>query len=422
MIGSEGVSVSQLNMLISDTLKRESRLRNISVTGEISGFKNHFATGHWYFSLKDEFAAISCVMFRQNTLRAALRPKDGDRVTISGYVEMFTRDGKVQLYAMAMKPAGLGSLYEQFEALKQKLQGEGLFDPGRKKVLPQYPQKVAVITSASGAALHDILNVSGQRNPGIPIVVVPSGVQGPGAAKELCAALKAAQALPQVDVIILARGGGSQEYLWCFNDEELARTIAACPVPVVSGVGHEVDFTICDYVADFRASTPSNAAEVVFPDRSELREKTKYARARMARAMNERIHEAQLRTHEVRDRLQRLSPERRIHLLTEQTHASAGKMEAAVTRILSQRQEKLRMDRARMEFGLQKRMQASEAALQQARVRLEAISPLKVLDRGYALVYDPQERLLPDAARAAQEKEMTLRFRDGRVAVIRKES
>ena len=212
---NEGLSVSELNLVILESLRREPRLRNVTVTAEISGFKHYLSSGHWYFALKDAQASIPCVMFRQNTVHAALKPKDGDRVTVNGYVELYPRDGRVQFYILSLKAAGVGSLHEQFEALKQKLEAEGLFDPGRKRILPQIPKKVAVITSASGAALHDILSVSGMRNPSIPIVLIPSAVQGEGAGAELAAAVRKVSALRDVDVVLIGRGGGSQEDLWC---------------------------------------------------------------------------------------------------------------------------------------------------------------------------------------------------------------
>ena len=417
----EGISVSELNTLIAESLRREPRLRNVSVTGEISGFKHHLASGHWYFALKDRDAAISCVMFRQNTFHASLRPKDGDQVTVTGYVEIYPRDGKVQLYAMGMKAAGIGSLWEQFEALKQKLQAEGLFDSGRKRLLPQIPRKVAVITSGSGAALHDILNVSGMRNPAIPIVVIPSSVQGPDAPKELIRALRRVTEIPEVDAVIIGRGGGSAEDLWCFNDEGLARAVAACPVPVVSGVGHEVDFTICDYVADVRASTPSNAAEIVFPDRNELRGRVRLMRTGLDRAMNSRISGAMLRVHEAREKLQRMSPEQHLHDLTDRAHRSRQTLERCMALRIREEEENARQVRARMSFAMDRMIQSREFQIRQARTRLEAISPLKVLDRGYALVYDTDGKVLPDAESAKGQKKIRIRFRDGEVEALGKE-
>ena len=278
------ISVSELNLLIAEAIRREPRVRSVTVRGEVSGFRPHLASGHWYFSLKDEESAVSCVMFRQNNIRAGIRPRDGDRVLVSGYVDVYPKNGSYQLYAMSLRPDGTGDLFLQFEELKRKLSAEGLFDPARKRVLPMVPRKVAVVTSASGAAWQDILNVSAMRNPSVPIVLVPVTVQGVRAAAEIAAGIRAANEQTDADVLIVARGGGSAEDLWCFNDEAVARAVAASRIPVVSGVGHEIDTTICDLAADVRASTPSNAAEIVFPDRKELRGRTEALRAGLRRA------------------------------------------------------------------------------------------------------------------------------------------
>ena len=417
-----GFSVSELNQLIADRLRTEPGLRNVRVTAEVSGFKHHLASGHWYFSLKDSQAAISCVMFRQNTFHAAIRPRDGDQITVTGYVEMFARDGRVQLYVTELKAAGVGSLYERFEALKRKLSSEGLFDPARKRLVPRFPRKVAVITSASGAALHDILNVSGQRSPSIPIVLIPSNVQGAAAADELIRALKKVSLVPDVDTVIIARGGGSAEDLWCFNEEGLARAIVSCPVPVVSGVGHETDFTICDYAADYRASTPSNAAEVVFPDRDEILSQLNFFRSSLQKAMNEMIHAFMLRVYACRSRLDHLSPERIIQERIDLIRQSGTRLERSMESTLQRQEEKLIQLRTALEFGTDRMMRTYDFQIQQARTRLRAISPLSVLDRGYALIYDIENRILPDARSAGAKPEMKIRFRDGTLDVLRKET
>ena len=251
------------------------------------------------------------MMFRQNTLKAKIRPKDGDSVLTEGYVDVFPQQGKYQLYVTGIRPAGMGDLFIRLEALKRKLAAEGLFDPGRKRPLPLSPKKVAVITSQSGAALHDILNVSGLRSPSIPIVLIPVTVQGAGAGSEIAAGIRAANGT-DADVIIVARGGGSAEDLWCFNDEAVARAVAGSRKPVVSGVGHEVDFTLCDLAADVRASTPSNAAEIVFPDRRELATRIRLVRTGLVRAEAERLNGAELRMTALIRRLTAQSPEKRI--------------------------------------------------------------------------------------------------------------
>ena len=416
-----GITVTELNRIIGEALHREPRIRMATVTAEVSGFKHHLASGHWYFSLKDAESSISCVMFRQNNIRAELKPRDGDAVTVTGHVEIYSRDGKVQLYVTELRAAGVGTLYERFEALKQKLMLEGLFDPGRKKTLPLVPRKVVVITSASGAALHDILNVSGLRSPAVPIVLIPSGVQGAGAAAEITDALGRVAMVPDADVVILARGGGSPEDLWCFNEEIVARAIDACPLPVVSGVGHETDFTIADYVADVRASTPSNAAEIVFPDREELRERTSFFRVQLIRAATVQIHGCQLRIHETRDRLRRLSPERRLHDLTDRCHQTRQRLERAACGAVGSWETQAGTLRMSLIFGMNQKMTRAENSLSGIRTRLEAVSPMKVLDRGYALVCDTEGHVLPTAVEAAKKEEMLLRFRDGQLVVNRKE-
>ena len=417
-----GLTVTELNRMISEVLKAAPGTRNVTVTAEVSGFKHYISSGHWYFSLKDAESAVSCVMFRQNTLTGAqVRPADGDSVTVTGYVDVYSRDGRMQLYVTTLRPAGSGSLLEQFEALKRKLAAEGLFDPSRKRVLPMRPRRVAVITSASGAALHDILNVSGMRDPSIPVVLVPSGVQGASAAGEILAALKKAERLPDVDVIILARGGGSPEDLWCFNDEALARAVAACPIPTVSGVGHEIDFTLCDYAADVRASTPSNAAEIVFPDRKELRHRVALMRSGLGRSMSGLINTAQLGTAALRQRLQRSSPERKIHDLAEQAQRARGQLTAAIG--LQIETESGLISRLRLEMGHRMERRVEEAASRAASLRtgLKAVSPLGVLERGYALVYNEERKLVTGTEAARRTREMHIRFADGEIPVTRKE-
>ena len=253
-----GISVSELNLMIAEAIRREPRIRSISVCGEVSGFRHHIASGHWYFSLKDAESSISCVMFRQNTFRSSIRPTDGQSVLVTGYVDVYPRNGTYQLYITSMQEAGTGDAYARLEALKRKLFSEGLFDPSRKRILPMLPRKVAVVTSGSGAAWHDILNVSALRNPTVPIVLIPVTVQGAKAAAEIAEGIRTANEQTDADVIIVARGGGSAEDLWCFNEETVARAVAESRIPVVSGVGHEIDTTICDLAADVRASTPSN--------------------------------------------------------------------------------------------------------------------------------------------------------------------
>lgn len=421
MTDGGGISVSELNLIVAEAIRRDYRTRSVTVRGEVSGFKNHLATGHWYFSLKDPDSAVSCVMFRTNTFKAALRPKDGDLVLADGYVDVYPAQGKYQLYVTGLRSAGTGDLFVRLEALKKKLAAEGLFDPGRKRPLPLLPRKVAVVTSESGAALHDILNVSAQRSPSIPIVLVPAAVQGIGAGKEIAAAIRRASRETDADVIIVARGGGSAEDLWCFNEEEVARAVAESRLPVVSGVGHEVDINLCDLAADVRASTPSNAAEIVFPDRRELRGRIGLIRSELCKAHSARIRTEELRTAEIRRRLTAISPEKRIALLMSRTEMCREKLLSGTRILLDRKGQECAAARTALEYGMSRRMTEAEQRVVRLREKMKAVSPLAILGRGYALVYSAEGHLLTRASQAAAEKDMTLQFSDGRVQVMGKD-
>ena len=263
------LTVSDLNEYVRRSLAGDPMLHGIALRGELSNFKP-YASGHWYFSLKDENSRIQCVMFRQYNMALRLRPQDGMRVVLRGSVGLYVSSGSYQFYAEHMQEDGVGELFLRFNALKEKLLKEGLFDPMRKRPLPLLPRAVGIVTSASGAVLHDIKTVSGRRFPGLPLILRPAQVQGEGAAEDLARGLQEIAALPQVDVVIIGRGGGSMEDLWAFNEEILVRAVAACGKPVISAVGHETDTTLCDFAADMRAPTPSAAAELAVPDRAEL--------------------------------------------------------------------------------------------------------------------------------------------------------
>ena len=269
---SNTVSVTELNTIIKGLLDTEPFLSNVFVRGEISNFKAH-SSGHLYFSLKDETGVIRAVMFRSSAVSLPFRPENGMKVIAHGRVSSYVRDGQYQLYADSMEPDGIGSLYIAFEQLKAKLSAEGLFSPDRKKPIPKIPTRIGVITSPTGAAVRDIINITGRRFPMAEIVLYPALVQGIDAAASLRGAVRYFNMTGDVDVIIIGRGGGSIEDLWAFNDEMLARDIAASRIPVISAVGHETDFTICDFVSDVRAPTPSAAAELAVPDSDELKRK-----------------------------------------------------------------------------------------------------------------------------------------------------
>ena len=417
-----GLSVSELNLMISEAVRRDPRTRSVLVRGEVSSFRNQIASGHWYFSLKDAQASITCAMFRNANLKAKIRPKDGDQVLAEGYVDFYAPQGKIQLIVTGLQPAGLGDMYIRLEELKRKLAAEGLFDPGRKRQIPMRPRKVAVVTSQSGAALHDILNVSGMRCPDIPLVLVPVAVQGAGAGKEIAEGIMKADMDTDADVIIVARGGGSAEDLWCFNDEAVARAIAACVKPVVSGVGHEIDTTICDLAADVRASTPSNAAEIVFPDRRELTGRVNLCRSGLIRACMGEMQQAELDLRNAIRRLSALSPEKRITLLMNRKELLWLQLCGTIGAKLDEAGTALNNAKTTLRLSAVNRLKEAEHTSSRLRERLTAVSPMAVLNRGYTLVYDEDERLLTRASEAEKQTGMTLQFADGRVAVTRKET
>lgn len=266
---ANALSVTSLNEYVRKTLAYDPMLQNVGLRGEISNFKAHSA-GHWYFTLKDEKSRIACVQFRQNNMMQSFLPRDGMKVLLQGSVSLYTATGSYQFYVESMKQDGQGELYEKFLRLKEKFQEEGVFDPSRKKPLPLFPNKVGIISSRTGAVLHDIYNVSRRRCASIPLVLRPSLVQGENAANDIVQAIKELEAIEDIDVIIIARGGGNLEDLWPFNEEIVVRAIYSYEKVVVSSIGHETDYSLSDLVADVRASTPSVAAELVIPDKAAL--------------------------------------------------------------------------------------------------------------------------------------------------------
>ncbi|MCI6290244.1 MAG: exodeoxyribonuclease VII large subunit [Clostridiales bacterium] len=357
------ITVSELNEYVRVSLAGDPLLRCIRVTGEISGYKQHIS-GHRYFSLKDEKARIQCVMFRQNAQSLLFQPRDGMRVTITGAVSLFVRDGAYQLYAETMEQQGAGNLFQQFEALKRKLMAEGLFDPARKRELPFRPTVIGVATSKTGAAVRDIIRVAKRRDPGVGIVVAPCSVQGERAADEIVKSIRLLNRQGQAQVLLVGRGGGSMEDLWPFNEEKVARAIAESRIPVISCVGHETDFTIADFVADVRAATPSMAAEMAVPVRAELEN----ARQALSRRL--------LRSLESGQRLRRLR--------LEKCMASAALSDPA--RLTAGPREKTALSEKRLREAMAKRLSTESARLSELNRTLRAVSPQAVLDRGYAAV------------------------------------
>mgnify|MGYP003105100571 CR=1 FL=1 len=357
------LTVSQLNEYVRRSLASDPMLRGLCLTGELSNFKRH-TSGHWYFTLKDEEAAINCAMFRQSAMGVRFRPENGQRVRLFGSVGLYARTGSYQFYAEAMEPDGVGELYLRFEALKRKLEAEGLFDASLKKPLPLLPRGVGIVTSKTGAVVHDIARVSWRRYPGMPLYLCPVKVQGEGAAAEIASAIRLLDGFAQAEVIIVGRGGGSMEDLWAFNEEIVARAIARCRKPVISAVGHETDVTIADFVADVRAPTPSAAAELAVPEREALAETMRALARRLERACVLQLSQKQLRLAGVCKRLEACSP--------------ASARERASARVTAAR--------AAMTAAMQRALLRREHALRPASLRLSAAGPVQTMRRGYAVV------------------------------------
>ncbi len=284
------LTVSQLNTYIKSIIEGDVNLNNVFIEGEISNFKNHYSSGHLYFSLKDEDSVIKCVMFNRAACRLKFLPENSMKVICFGKVSVYPRDGQYQIYIEDMQPTGVGALALAYEQLKKKLEAEGLFNPDSKRPLPVNPKRIAVVTSETGAAVQDIISVITRRNSGVEIILCPVIVQGEAAPKSMISALEAVYSTDDIDLIIIGRGGGSYEDLYCFNDESLVRKIYESPIPVISAVGHETDFTLCDFVADMRAPTPSAAAEIAVPDISKLLEGLKHFSNRLNELINLRIN------------------------------------------------------------------------------------------------------------------------------------
>ncbi len=390
------ITVSQLNRYVKSVLEGDANLVQVMLSGEISNFTNHYRSGHWYLSLKDENAVVKAVMFRSAASRVSFVPENGMKVIVRARVSLYEKDGAYQVYLDDMQPDGAGALQVAFEQLKHRLYEEGLFDQARKRPLPAYPKRVGVITSETGAAVRDIINVLGRRYPLAEVVLIPTLVQGAGAAPQLCAALRRFEQMkvshhPQTpDVILIGRGGGSLEELWAFNDEQLARTIAACTIPVISCVGHETDFTICDFAADLRAPTPSAAAELAVPDSGELQQRLLLLCGAAGRATVAII------AHK-RRRLTELSAKRCLS-----------------TPLYPVEERAMRLDRTARRFAasVERLTARGRTRLAAAAGKLDALSPLRVLSRGYALAtYNGS--VLRSAAQVAPDDRIQLRLHDG---------
>ncbi len=364
MEGRNPITVSELNEYVRLKLAGDALLRAVDVTGEISGYKQH-VSGHRYFSLKDQGARVQCVMFRQQAYTLDFRPEDGMRVTVRASASLFVRDGSYQLYVESMKREGAGDLFLKFEALKRKLMAEGLFDPARKREIPFSPRVIGIVTSKTGAAIRDMIRVSRRRNPGISIVVAPCAVQGEAAADEIVRAIGRLNDQGEAEVLLVGRGGGSMEDLWPFNEEKVARAIAASRIPVISCVGHETDFTIADFVADVRAATPSVAAELAVPVWAELIAAQREMAARLVRALE---NGQALRW----SRLDRLT--------------AAPVLTRPADALIAPRCERLNALTERMTAAATGTTRLQEAKLAELARTLNAVGPAHVLARGYAAI------------------------------------
>lgn len=388
------ISVSQLNRYVKSLLEGDRNLSAVLISGEISNFTHHYKSGHLYMTLKDEGAAVRAVMFRGNASKLAFEPEDGMRVIVRARVSLYENTGSFQIYIEEMQPDGVGALQIAYEQLKKRLEAEGLFAPSRKRPLPAYPSRVGVITSPTGAAVRDVFNVLGRRYPLAQVVFCPVLVQGDGAAPSIVKAIERFNAIHAADVLIVGRGGGSMEDLWAFNEESVARAVAASAIPVISAVGHETDFTICDFVADLRAPTPSAAAELAVPDARRL-----YA---LVDTLDSRMEQS--------CRTMLTAAEQRLALL-------AGKRCLSAPQYYTEEQA-MRLDFLTKRFAAAAKQQLSGAdrRLAAAASKLDALSPLKVLGRGYGISYTASGEVLNSVKHTQIGEEIRLRLADGTVA------
>ncbi len=384
------LTVSELNGFIKDILENVPPLSNIMVRGELSNYKI-YPSGHHYFTLKDGESALKCVMFKGSAMKLRFRPENGMQAVATGRISVYPRDGVYQLYCSSLSADGVGDLYVAFEQLKEKLYREGLFDPAHKKPLPQYPQRIAIITSSAGAAVHDMIRILRSRYPLAKVLLLPVRVQGVEAPPEIVGAIRYANRHQLADVIITGRGGGSIEDLWAFNDERVARAIFASEIPVISAVGHEPDVTIADFVADKRASTPSNAAELAVPERRDLIKHLQSAEAAMTKSVLASLEKATARLNHVSQKRVMQDPmatidDRRLHL-----------------------------DNVQQRMGLtaQRKVSAQMQRFAHLAASLDALSPLKVLGRGFAMAQTEDGTVIRSAAQVQVGEKIEVRLGEG---------
>lgn len=392
---SSVLTVSQVNTFVKSLIDGDGRLNDFFLSGEISNFTDHYRSGHLYFSIKDEKSVLKAVMFSSAAQKLKFKPENGLKVIVRGRISVYEASGQYQMYVQSMQPDGLGALSIAFEQLKTKLMSEGLFDEEYKKKIPQYPQKIGVITSPTGAAVQDILQILNRRWPLAEVVFCPTLVQGETAGEQITKALQSMDTSSGCDVIILGRGGGSYEDLQAFNDEQLARTIFACNTPIISAVGHETDFTISDFVADLRAPTPSAAAELCTPSQDEiLAQLSSYHQFFSIKAQQEIEHKRQMVDYLWEESL--LSNPEKIFLPLAQKLAELTDTNQMQIKLILERQKN---------------------KLENQAIQLESLSPLKVLIRGYAVVQDSAGNLIKSARKSGIGDDLKIRFADGKINV-----
>lgn len=385
-------SITQINAYIQGKMNEDPMLAQVAVRGEISNYKL-YPSGHHYFTLKDEQSALKCVMFKGNAMSLRFRPASGMKVIALGRISVYPRDGQYQLYVSSMAMDGIGDLYAAFEALKKKLSQQGLFDPAKKKPIPKYPQTIGIVTSSAGAAVHDILRILRRRYPLCSVRLLPVRVQGAEAPEEIVSAIRYANAHDLADLLIVGRGGGSIEDLWAFNDERVAYAIYESQIPIISAVGHEPDVTIADYVADLRAATPSNGAELAVPDREALAQNLDAFSAAMTGALNRQLRLASQRLEGLAASPALRSPTGYLDRREKDLGLLKEKLLAAQNRELSKAQQKYVANVA----------------------KLDAMSPLKVLSRGYAMAQKETGELIRSVKQTTTGESIVVSLADGKL-------
>ena len=385
-------SITQINAYIQGRMNEDPMLAQVAVRGEISNYKL-YPSGHHYFTLKDEQSALKCVMFKGNAMSLRFRPASGMKVIALGRISVYPRDGQYQLYVSSMAMDGIGDLYAAFEALKKKLSQQGLFDPAKKKPIPKYPQTIGIVTSSAGAAVHDILRILRRRYPLCSVRLLPVRVQGAEAPEEIASAIRYANAHDLADLLIVGRGGGSIEDLWAFNDERVAYAIYESHIPIISAVGHEPDVTIADYVADLRAATPSNGAELAVPDREALAQNLDAFSAAMTGALNRQLRLASQRLEGLAASPALRSPTGYLDRREKDLGLLKEKLLAAQNRELSKAQQKYVANVA----------------------KLDAMSPLKVLSRGYAMAQKETGELIRSVKQTTTGESIVVSLADGKL-------